>query len=96
MTDTPDHHLVHQVTVCTGCGESLEEVTFKRHRIQQVFDIPPLSIEVKQHKVEVKSYPCCHRVREAEFPARVTHSVQYGPRLRAIGSYFDTVPIDSL
>ncbi|UOY92324.1 IS66 family transposase [Ectobacillus sp. JY-23] len=87
MTDHPDHRCVHPVTTCAGCGTSFKDVPPKRHIIRQVFDIPPLSIEVTQHEAEVKSCPCCRSLQEAEFPAHVKRPVQYGPRLRALGAY---------
>ena len=51
---------------------------------RQVFDIPPLGIEVTEHQAEVKQCPGCG-VR-AGCPAG-SQPTQYGPRLKAQACY---------
>ena len=83
----PDHIVVHSMTDCSSCGGSLEHVPALHHEKRQVFDLPPVQIEVTQHEVEVKTCPHCHTKQVASFPVEVTGPVQYGPRIKTIAVY---------
>lgn len=87
MVETPDRIVEHTVERCGHCGSSLPESSRIDVRRRQVFDIPPIETEVTEHRSEVKRCSCCGELNEGEFPADVTHSAQYGPRLKAIGLY---------
>lgn len=65
------------------CGQCLNETAVKNYEARQVFDIPPMQIEVTEYKAELKICPQCNRPVKAKFPEHVTQPVQYGPRLRA-------------
>lgn len=83
----PDHIVVHSVTDCSSCGSSLEHVPVLHHEKRQVFDLPPLQIEVTQHEAEVKACPYCNTKQVAVFPAEATCPVQYGPRIKTVAVY---------
>jgi transposase len=83
----PHHLVIHRVTDCSSCGHSLQQQPALRHEKRQVFDLPPLQIEVTQHEAEVKICPYCQRLHTASFPEKVKRPVQYGPRIKALAVY---------
>ena len=65
------------------CGQCLDETAVRNYEARQVFDIPPVQIEVTEYRAEIKLCPQCNRPVKAKYPEHVTQPVQYGPRLRA-------------
>ncbi len=87
LTTAPDHTITHSPTHCTCCNTSLHNEPVKGYRIRQVYDLPPIQIEVTEHKVEQKECPHCHTIQESQFPSTVSHSVQYGPYIKRLIPY---------
>jgi transposase len=82
-----DHTVEHSVTNCRGCGAGLAAEPVQRQLARQVYDLPPLELEVTEHRVAVKRCPHCGEESEGEFPAVATNVVQYGPRLKGVIVY---------
>ena len=83
----PDHVIKHYVTTCDCCGESLENEPVVRVKTRQVFDIPPIQLEVTQHETEVKRCASCGTKTESRFPKDVQHHVQYGANVQSMVLY---------
>lgn len=97
MVSEPDYVEVHAVESCPHCQMDLSEIESARYRVRQVFDLPPVTIEVTEHRAEIKACPVCCKPVEASFPAAVTQPVQYGPRLCAQAVYlhhYHFVPLE--
>jgi len=99
MAEKPDHVIVHRVTKCETCGRSLCDAKAVSYERRQVFDLPPIKVEVFEHQAERKICPNCHCLNKGTFPKEVAHPVQYGTRLKSVATYlnqYQLVPFDRL
>ena len=83
----PDHQEIHRVDGNCSCGFSLKNIAPTAYETRQVFDIPPIKIEVTEHRAEIKDCPNCGKQHKAQFPEHVTKAVQYGNRVKGFSVY---------
>lgn len=89
MVEQPDQIQVYEASTCSHCATDLQSVEPCGYEKRQVFDVPPVRIEVTEHQAEVKTCPGCGQQVKGDFPSDATQPVQYGPRLKAQASYLN-------
>jgi transposase len=89
IREHPDHIELHRVGYCPHCATDLSDVAVSDYKRRQVFDVPPVQIEVTEHQAAIKRCPNCHHQVQSAFPPGVTQPVQYGSRLKAQASYLN-------
>jgi transposase len=89
MVTEPDHIETHPVITCPHCLTELGSSNLLGYEKRQVFDVPPVRLDVTEHQAEIKQCPGCGEQVKGVFPTHVTQPTQYGPRLKAQASYLN-------
>lgn len=85
LVATADRVVRHAPEACRQCGAPLEAVAGSEGgERRQVFDLPPLKLEVTEHRLVHKRCPSCGQDNHGAFPADVTTLTQYGPEIKAL------------
>ena len=89
------HIVVHDVHYCCSCGE--DPPLEGSYDVRQGFDIPPIAIEVTEHRRMKKTCPHCHKANQGSFPGHLVQQAQYGDRTKAFSvylQYYQMLPFD--
>ena len=85
----PDQIRRHALLYCAHCGADVSNAPVEKVLRRQVYELPPLSLEVTEHQAEVKRCPCCQETLQAPFPDGVEQPTQYGERVKALLVYLN-------
>ncbi len=85
--EQPDRVILHEPKLCRGCGASLANGRVAACQRRQVFDLPPVKVEVIEHRAETRCCAKCGLRTKAGFPQSVPSRVQYGEGVRARAIY---------
>jgi transposase len=84
-----DQVVEHRPIRCAGCDRELAELATEpgEQERRQVFDLPPLQIEVTEHRAATVVCPGCGKRNVGAFPSTVSQSAQYGPQIKGLCVY---------
>jgi transposase len=82
----PDREIRHEPGACRGCGADLAGRPVTGVERRQVFDLPPVRVEVTEHQLIERECGCGQRTRAAA-PKGADAPACYGPRIGAIIVY---------
>jgi transposase len=90
MVAHPDTVVTHPHALCAHCRHDLSSEGVERMVKRQVFDLPPIQMQVTEHQAEVKVCPCCKKHSRSAFPTGVNAPTQYGPNVLAHAAYLSS------
>jgi transposase len=82
----PDREVRHEPGCCSRCGAGLAGRPVRSVERRQVFDLPPMRIEVTEHQLIERECGCGHRTRGSA-PEGAEAPACCGPRVAAIIIY---------
>ena len=82
-----DKVIEHLPVYCNNCGSDLAEVSETLIESRKVIDIPVIKPTYIEHRIYRKVCSCGHCM-DSEFPSYVSASLQYGPNVESLVSYF--------
>ncbi|MGP3966059.1 IS66 family transposase, partial [Nonomuraea sp. 3N208] len=80
---TPDQVTMVCPPNCAGCGHTLAGLEGKVGARVQVFDTPPVKLQVTEYRMVQVACPACRRTTRAATPAGLAGPCCYGPNVRA-------------
>lgn len=87
MVSEPDEVVLHRVEECCGCGAAASESVLITLDKRQVFELPPLKLQVTEHQAELRRCLACGSLNQGQLPEDVGCKVQYGARLKGLAQY---------
>lgn len=91
LHQSPAPNITHSIALdrCPDCDTDMRNQPAAREEKRQVFDLPPIAMEVTEHRAECKWCPRCAKWITAPFPAEVSAPVQYGHGMQSAMSYLN-------
>lgn len=84
--EDPDLVVVHTPHRCAGCGSDLAHAQVVGAEVRQVFDLPPIALQVTEHQAQRRACGC-GQITTAGFPTQASAPTCYGPGVAALGAY---------
>jgi transposase len=85
--ERPDRVVTHAPQSCRRCAEALSGGAVVAVERRQVCELPPVRLEVTEHRAETRRCAACGERTKAEFPRGVRAPAQYGEGVRARATY---------
>jgi transposase len=98
MVAEPDRVEAHWPERCAACGEGLGRAeSSERYEARQVHDLPPIKVEVTEHRAMQVCCASCGAVTSGAFPAGVKPGAQYGSGVASMAVYaqvYQVLPLE--
>jgi len=78
MVEVADRIELHPLNHCPNCAKDLSDIAGDIVGKRQLFDLPPIKIQVTEHQIESKQCPCCQQISQSDFPDDLVSSTEYG------------------
>jgi transposase len=88
--EIPDKIIELKPKECNHCQKDISKIKSQKTIKRQVFDLPPMSIEVTEYQRHQVCCPHCQTKNQKEFPLEVKSPTQYGNGLKSFVSYLNT------
>lgn len=75
--------------VCGHCHKDIADIPSHKIEKRQLFDIPPMNIEVTEYQSHKVCCPYCQKINQEAFPEQVKATTQYGDNVKAWVSYLN-------
>jgi transposase len=90
QVSVPDQARIYEPAPCVACGASLAEVAGQPDpERRQVLDLPPLKLEVTEHRVMLKECVVCGHRNRGTFPEGVACGASYGAGVKSVLTYLN-------
>jgi transposase len=90
MVAKPDKIEEHWPERCGNCGRQLGRNHASGYERRQVHDVPPIRVEVTEHRAIEVCCGGCRETTQGTYPENVKPGAQYGSRVMGIGLYLQT------
>jgi transposase len=90
MVENPDKIVELKPAVCSYCHQDISESESIDYIKRQLFDIPPVKIEVTEYQAHSVKCPHCNNINQANFPDNIKAPTGYGENIRSFVSYLNT------
>jgi transposase len=87
FSESPDIIEVHSPGTCSCCGRDMSGIAPLSYKSRQVFDLPPIKLQVTEHRSQAKCCPDCNTISSANFPTAVSQPIQYGTGIQKLAVY---------
>lgn len=84
----PDNVEEHGVLCCEGCHTSLNGIAPIGIEKRQEFEVSAPKVTVTEHQISIVVCHKCGHVNKGKFPEHITQPTQYGPRVKALATYY--------
>ena len=87
--EVPNRVVPLKSKVCKHCHKDIADVPSIKIEKRQLFDIPPIEIEVTEYQSHKVCCPHCQTMNQEKFPINVKATTQYGDNIKAWVSYLN-------
>ncbi len=90
LSETADEIVIHEVCRCDKCCADLKDTPVLDMERRQVFEVPPIRLNITEHRAEIKKC-ACGEITKADFPQGVNSRVQYGDSVTSLLTYWNVM-----